>query len=93
LHKLAQLSAEAERDYRAKAKMIRMQNKLTGRVEIESLTPANSKPIIDRIDWLLSRSCGLPVELADYIISYDLKYRMGADALESDEEPATTAAT
>src|SRR5439155_14922528 len=67
LHELNQLSIEAERDYRAKAKMIRMNNKLTGRVEIESLTPANSKPIIDKIDCMLGRNCGVPIESTDYI--------------------------
>lgn len=56
-----------------------------------TLTPANPKAIIDRIHWLLGRSCGLPIELIDYIINYDLKYRMGADELESDEEPAAKA--
>ena len=41
LDKLIKLSAEAESDYRAKGKIITMNNKKTGKVEIESLTPAN----------------------------------------------------
>src|SRR5207253_2945722 len=53
LQDLNRLSIEAEEDYRAKAKILRMKNKKTGLVEIESLTPANSKHVIDKIDKLL----------------------------------------
>lgn len=77
--KLAKLSAAAEHDYRAKGKIITMNNKKTGKVEIESLTPANSKTIIDKIDALLGADAGLSVEFTDYIINHDLKYRMGAE--------------
>jgi hypothetical protein len=89
LTRLTRLSMEAERDYRKKAKIIRMRNKLTGLVEIQSITPANSKPIIDEIDSLLGPSAGLSSELTDHIISYDLKYRMGADELEPAEQVST----
>ena len=91
LTQLTHLSDEAERDYRAKAKIIRMQNKLTGKVEIESLTPANSKAVIDQIDVVLGNNCGLPIELIDYIINYDLKYRLGQDDAEQNEVSATAA--
>ena len=79
LDKLIKLSAEAESDYRAKGKIITMNNKKTGKVEIESLTPANSKAIIDKIDSVLGADAGLDPELTYYIINHDLKYRMGAD--------------
>lgn len=77
--KLSQLSAEAEKDYRAKGKIITMNNKKTGRVEIESLTPANSKAIIDKVDMVLGQNVGLTANETDYIINHDLKYRMGTD--------------
>jgi hypothetical protein len=76
---LSDLSAYAEKDYRAKGKIITMNNKKTGRVEIESLTPANSKAIIDKIDVLLGLDAGLTPEHIDYVVNHDLKYRMGAE--------------
>ena len=51
--------------------------------------PANlqSRPIIDEIDRALARHYGLSDEELDFIINYDVKYRMGASAeLEGEEE-------
>ena len=36
-----------------------------------------SKPIIDEIDELLAKHCGFTEEELDFIINYDIKYRMG----------------
>lgn len=36
-----------------------------------------SKPIIDKIDELLAKHYGLTEEELDFIINYDIKYRMG----------------
>lgn len=41
-----------------------------------------SKPIIDEIDTILARHYGFTEEELDFIINYDIKYRMGADTLE-----------
>ncbi len=47
---------------------------------------AKSKPIIDEIDRVLARHYGFTDEELDFIINYDIKYRMGqgADAGEED---------
>ena len=63
-----------------------MQNKRTGFVELESLTPAQSKPIIDEIDRVLAAHYGFSDEELDFIINYDIKYRMGRDAESGSEE-------
>ena len=42
-----------------------------------------SKPIIDEIDKLLAKSNGFTEEELDFIINYDMKYRMG-DELNRD---------
>ena len=39
--------------------------------------PAKSKPIIDEIDSVLAQHYGLTNEELDFIINYDIKYRMG----------------
>lgn len=63
-----------------------MQNKLTGLVELESLSPAKSKPIIDDIDRALAADYGFTDEELDFIINYDIKYRMGRDNTEDEQE-------
>jgi hypothetical protein len=82
---LDRLSAKVERDYVSKAKMIRMNNKKTGLVELESLTPARSKPVLDEIDLELAPYLGLNQAQVDYIVNYDIKYRMGSDGGEDEE--------
>lgn len=44
--------------------------------------PKLSKPIIDKIDTVLARHYGFTEEELDFIINYDIKYRMG-DELEN----------
>ena len=48
--------------------------------------PHLSKPIIDEIDHLLARHYGLSNEELDFIINYDVKYRMGAFVGEDGDE-------
>jgi len=45
-----------------------------------------SKPIIDETDRVLAEHYGLTDEELDFIINYDIKYRMGRDSGENDEE-------
>jgi len=46
--------------------------------------PALSKPIIDEIDKVLAKHYGFTPEELDFIINYDIKYRMGKE-LEAEE--------
>ena len=41
-----------------------------------------SKKLIDEIDHALAQHCGFTDEELDFIINYDIKYRMGRDQLE-----------
>jgi hypothetical protein len=43
------------------------------------------KPLIDKIDYLLGSHFGLKDEQIDFIVNYDLKYRMGRDNNEEDD--------
>jgi hypothetical protein len=43
-----------------------------------------SKPIIDEIDRVLAKHYGFTDEELDFIINYDIKYRMGRDSSESE---------
>lgn len=57
----------------------------SGLVYYEEYYPAKSKPIIDEIDKVLAKHYGFTEEELDFIINYDIKYRMG-DELESTDE-------
>jgi hypothetical protein len=47
--------------------------------EFQEFRPSLSKPIIDRIDRVLASHYGFTDEELDFIINYDIKYRMGAE--------------
>ncbi|MFN3334000.1 MAG: Eco57I restriction-modification methylase domain-containing protein [Caldilinea sp.] len=47
--------------------------------EYQEFRPSLSKPIIDEIDRVLARHYGFTDEELDYIINYDIKYRLGAE--------------
>lgn len=48
----------------------------------ESFNPAKSKNIIDKIDKVLAKHYGFTDEELEFIINYDIKYRMGNDSNE-----------
>ena len=56
--------------------------KTTGRVEYDEFYMKLSKPIIDEIDKLLASHYGFTEEELDFIINYDIKYRMGDELNE-----------
>ena len=58
--------------------------KLTGLVRYREFYPVKSKPIIDEIDKVLAKHYGFTEEELDFIINYDIKYRMG-DELNDNE--------
>jgi len=57
----------------------------TGDREQLIFSPSKSKPIIDEIDKVLAEHYGFTQEELDFIINYDIKYRMGKE-LEKEEE-------
>lgn len=50
------------------------------KIEYDELNASQSKPILDEIDLVLARHYGFTEEELDFIINYDIKYRMGRDA-------------
>lgn len=57
----------------------------TGEVEYDEYFPKFSKPIIDEIDTVLARHYGFTEEELDFIINYDIKYRMGDELNDSED--------
>lgn len=56
-----------------------------GKAEVEQFRVAPCKPILDEIDRVLARHYGFTAEELDFILNYDIKYRMG-DALGGEDE-------
>lgn len=56
--------------------------KTSGRVEYDEFYMKLSKPIIDEIDKVLAKHYGFTEEELDFIINYDIKYRMGDELNE-----------
>jgi hypothetical protein len=65
--------------------MQNMNFKTVGNLDIQCIYPKLSKPIIDEIDKVLAQHYGFTDEELDFIINYDIKYRMGKE-LEGEEE-------
>ena len=54
-------------------------------LKVQCIIPRFSKPILDKIDRVLARHYGFTEEELDFILNYDIKYRLGRDT-ESDAE-------
>jgi hypothetical protein len=52
---------------------------------VQCIYPKSSKPILDEIDQVLAAHYGFTDEELDFIINYDIKYRMGREAELDDE--------
>ncbi len=54
------------------------------RLTVQCILPRQSKPIIDEIDRVLAEHYGFTEEEMDFIINYDIKYRMGRDGADGE---------
>ena len=74
---LAAVVADLMVDLKRHAQRKKSNYQTTGRVVYDEFYPRHSKPIIDKIDRLLAQHYGFTDEELDFIINYDIKYRMG----------------
>jgi hypothetical protein len=82
LQALQTLVGKLMSDLRANSRPYRRETESAVTV-FQSFYPAKSKTILDDIDLVLGQHFGLSPEEVDFIINYDLKYRMG---LADDED-------
>ncbi|HEY9705566.1 MAG TPA: hypothetical protein V6C58_24220, partial [Allocoleopsis sp.] len=75
--KLAILSDKLNQDLRSNSVIRRRKQVKTGEVELQTFFISKSKSIIDEIDKILADYYGFTDEELDFIINYDIKYRMG----------------
>jgi hypothetical protein len=83
--RLERTSVKLEVDYQNNSKLKITNYKTKGVIEYQEFYPRLSKHIIDEIDTVLAEHYGFTEEELDFIINYDIKYRMGKE-LESEEE-------
>ncbi len=74
---LSELSADLMQDFKRHAQRKETNYKTTGKVVYDEFFPRHSKSIIDEIDRVLAKHYGFTDEELDFIINYDIKYRMG----------------
>ena len=75
--RLSSFSTELMSDLKRHAKRKETFYKATGRVVFDEFSPRNSKYIMDKLDRVLAQHDGFTDEELDFIINYDIKYRMG----------------
>ncbi len=84
-HALSQLGKQLMSDFRANASHVRMAYPNQRPRILEVIHPSASRTIIEDIDRVLAKHYGFTDEELDFIINYDIKYRMGRDAEEESE--------
>ncbi|MDS3860982.1 Eco57I restriction-modification methylase domain-containing protein [Thermosynechococcaceae cyanobacterium BACA0444] len=79
-HQLSSVVYRLMQDFQKHSIRRSIRYKTTGIVEYEEYYPRLSKSIIDEIDRVLAQHYGFTDEELDFIINYDIKYRMGRDS-------------
>jgi len=78
------LGARYLKDLDKNSTMLVREQKQTGTTETQSFKIQKSKPILEEIDTVLAGHYGFTAEELDFILNYDIKYRMGKGS--DDEE-------
>ncbi|EGO93349.1 Eco57I restriction-modification methylase domain-containing protein [Acidiphilium sp. PM] len=76
---LANLGQEYMIDLERNSFLLTREQKQTGTTETQSFKIRQSKPIIDKIDGIIAKHFGFSDEELDFILNYDIKFRLGAD--------------
>ena len=79
---IAEIADKLDQKLKETTSSVSASHSITGAIQYEQLRPKNAKSIIDQIDLRLAQLYGLSDEETDFIINYDIKYRMGG----ADEE-------
>lgn len=77
--KLADLCDELMTDLRDKSELKTISTSGGDSISYAEFNASSSKTIIDQIDQILAKHYGFTDEELDFIINYDIKYRMGAE--------------
>lgn len=76
---LAAIGHEYMDDLERNSVLLTREQKQTGTTQTQSFKIQKSKPIIDTIDRIIATHFGFSDEELDFILNYDIKFRLGAD--------------
>ena len=79
IQRLSNIAQELMDDIQGNSEMLTINYRTRGSLSIQSTYPRLSKAIIDKIDRVLAHHYGFTDEELDFIINYDIKYRMGRE--------------
>ena len=77
--RLSELAQDLMRNMRINSEMRVCHYKSIGTIRNQYFFQGRCKPLIDKIDRVLAKHYGFTQEELDFIINYDIKYRMGKD--------------
>ncbi len=83
--RLSKISDILEYDLNKNKKLLITNSKTRGTIESYIFYKKKSKPIIDEIDTILAEHYNFTKEELDFIINYDIKYRISKE-LDEDRE-------
>ena len=79
IRRMASIAEELMDDIQTHSEMSTINYRTRGSLTIQSTYPRLSKAIIDEIDRVLAEHYGFTAEELDFVINYDIKYRMGRE--------------
>ena len=83
--KLDKLAGRLMEDFQENSKILEMNYAEWGMMKIQCIYPKHSKPILDEIDTVLAEHYGFTAEELDFILNYDIKYRLGRGTGDEEE--------
>ena len=83
---LTKYCCELMEDIKRNSRRLEARYAATGEVEYDQFYPRKSKPIIDEIDRVLAKHYSFTDEELDFIVNYDIKYRVGLNSGDEEEE-------
>ncbi len=82
---LVTLGAKLMRDLERNAEKKTINTKDGDKIAYDEFRVGESKPILDEIDTVLAEHYGFTAEELDFILNYDIKYRLGRNAAEEED--------
>jgi hypothetical protein len=91
--RMVEIGKRLQADLRDSAVRKRVSSAKTGVVEYDEFWPSKSKDILDEIDVCLAEVYGFTEEELDFIVNFDIKFRMGRAGSASAALPAAAGAS
>ena len=81
---MSKAACELKKQLDESAEIVGASHSITGAIKYEQFRPRTAKPILDEIDAVLAIHYGFTAEELDFILNYDIKYRLGRGAGEEE---------